>query len=166
MTMPFTKQKLDVQAGSFEDGGQMPNEHSAYFDNDSPELRWSMPPLGAESIAILCEDPDSVKEPAFVHWLVANISPDFESIPPMISREETPIELHGGIQGTNDHGTIGYWGPRPPVGTGTHHYHFHVLALDQEIELMPGFDRDEFQEAIRDHVIAQGAVVGTFAAPG
>lgn len=143
----------------------MPKELTAYHDSISPGLNWREIPPGTRSVAILCEDPDAIREPSFVHWLIANMPPQVEALPSAVPNEVAPEVLVGGIQGTNDKGTIGYFGPRPPAGTGTHHYHFHVLALDKVLELQPGFDRSQFQDAITDHVIGQGAVVGTFDGP-
>jgi Raf kinase inhibitor-like YbhB/YbcL family protein len=162
--MPTTKQKLQVWSNAFEDQQPIPREYSAYFDNHSPQISWSEPPKEAQSIAILCEDPDAPREKAFVHWMVANLPTDKANLNAKVPNEASPPMLMGGIQGVNDAGSVGYFGPRPPAGHGVHHYHFYVFALDTRLDLNPGFTHDEFVEAIRDRVIAQGSVVCTYEA--
>ena len=41
------------------------------------------------------------------------------------------------MQGRNDNGSWGYFGPRPPAGHGVHHYHFQVFAQDAPLMLDP-----------------------------
>ena len=57
-----------------------------------------------------------------------------------------------------DAGKAGYQGPCPP--SGTHHYRFHVYALDTVIE-KPA-DRAQFLREIRGHVLAHGLLVATY----
>jgi phosphatidylethanolamine-binding protein (PEBP) family uncharacterized protein len=45
-----------------------------------------------------------------------------------------------------------------------HHYHFQVFALDAELGLPRGSDRDQVVAAMKGHVIACGEVVGTYEA--
>ncbi|WP_426240336.1 hypothetical protein [Pararhizobium sp. DWP1-1-3] len=45
-------------------------------------------------------------------------------------------------QGANSRGSIGYTGPKPPVGDNAHLYHFQVFALDVDtLGLEPGAQR-------------------------
>jgi len=68
-------------------------------------------------------------------------------------------------QGTNSRGSTGYFGPRPPAGTGTHRYNFQIFALDTMLDVEPGADRDTLLQAMRGHVLGAGRLVGTYAAP-
>jgi Raf kinase inhibitor-like YbhB/YbcL family protein len=68
-------------------------------------------------------------------------------------------------QGTNTHGTIGYFGPRPP-GSDPHHYHFQLFALDAKLALKPGATRKDVLDAMQSHVLTQGELVGVFQKPG
>ena len=68
----------------------------------------------------------------------------------------------GAVQGVNSFGNLGYGGPMPPPGHGTHHYHFKVYALDKPVSLPPGVDKKTLLAEIRDHVLAQGELVGTY----
>ena len=66
-------------------------------------------------------------------------------------------------QGPNSMGSIGYTGPKPPVGDPAHHYHFQIFALDvPTLDLEPGAKRDAVLKAMEGHVLAEGEIVGTF----
>ena len=56
-----------------------------------------------------------------------------------------------------------YFGPRPP--SGVHHYTFQVFALDTKLNLKDGAKLAEVQGAMTEHVLASGAVQGTYAGP-
>lgn len=154
--------EMSVKSEGFVDGGRIPDPYAGAHDNRSPHLEWSSPTSGGVSTAILCEDPDAPRERPFVHWLVANLPPRRSSIPSAVPTTASPECLEGGIQGTNDVGKLGWFGPRPPIGHGVHHYHFQVLLLDQTLDLKAGFQREEFDRAIRGHVLARGEIVGTY----
>jgi phosphatidylethanolamine-binding protein (PEBP) family uncharacterized protein len=66
------------------------------------------------------------------------------------------------LQGKTSRGSVGYFGPRPPVGDPPHHYHFQVLALDAELDVPPGSERDAVLAAAKGHVLAAGELVGTY----
>ena len=68
----------------------------------------------------------------------------------------------GASQGPNDYGSMGYVGPRPPVGDPAHDYHVQVFALDAMLPLRFGASRAEILDAMDGHVLASGEVVGTY----
>jgi Raf kinase inhibitor-like YbhB/YbcL family protein len=68
----------------------------------------------------------------------------------------------GAKQGRNDFGTIGWSGPMPPKGHGTHHYHFKLYALNTPLNLPPGQKKKDLLNAMKNHVIAGGEVIGTY----
>jgi hypothetical protein len=43
-----------------------------------------------------------------------------------------------------------------------HRYDFHVFALDAPLGSRPGATRDQVDEAMSQHVLAEGMLVGTF----
>jgi Raf kinase inhibitor-like YbhB/YbcL family protein len=152
-----------LRAETFEDGGRIPDRHSAYHDDLSPALDWEEVPEEARSLALIVDDPDAPRETPFVHWVIYNIPSDGPGIPEDLPRDE---RMRGGIaQGRNDRDRIGYFGPRPPEGHGVHHYHFKLYALDTELDLEPGATKDELLEAMRGHVLAEAEMVGTYEKP-
>jgi len=68
----------------------------------------------------------------------------------------------GALQGRNGRGTIGYFGPRPPKGDPSHHYHFQVFAVDAMLDLDPRAPAAEVIAAAARHVVAGGELVGVY----
>ena len=62
----------------------------------------------------------------------------------------------------NSAGSVGWFGPKPPKGDPPHHYHFQVFALDRNLKLEPGANRQQLLEAMSGHVVGKGQVVGLF----
>ena len=52
--------------------------------------------------------------------------------------------------------------PLPPPGHGAHHYHFKLYALDTKLDLAPSATKAQFLDAMKDHVLAEGELVGTY----
>jgi Raf kinase inhibitor-like YbhB/YbcL family protein len=146
--------KIEVSSSAFQDGQPVPLAYTAYGDNKPPAISWQGAPQEAKSVLLRLEDPDAVRNPPFVHWLVANLPVEGK-----IGEGEIPP---GAVQGRNDHGDSGYFGPRPPAGSGTHHYEFHVYALDAVPDLKEGFGKDEAARAMDGHILAEGVLVGTY----
>ena len=149
---------ITVSSGAFTEGGPIPRQQSEYYDGVAPGL--SLTPVeGAATYVIIMEDPDAAAPNPFVHWLAWNIT---EPMTPEGLHEE--IKLPDGIvQGATSRGSVGYFGPRPPVGDAPHHYHVQVFALDRPLDILPGSDRDTLLAAMRGHVIGEGRLVGTYA---
>jgi Raf kinase inhibitor-like YbhB/YbcL family protein len=113
----------------------------------------------------MTEDPDA-KAPAptpFVHWTVFDLPANYVELHESIPSTPRLPHLDNAQQGKTSRGTVGYFGPRPPLGEPAHHYHFEVFALDARLDLPPGASVDEITAAMRGHVLAAGEVVGTFA---
>jgi len=141
--------------------GAIPRKQSEYADGISPEIAWSRVE-GAKSYALILEDPDAKSPKPFVHWIAWNIPGGVTSLPEGLEDRERVPEREGLLQGKNGRGSVGYFGPRPPVGDPPHHYHFQVFALDDELDVSAGADRDELIEAMQGHVLAAGQLVGTY----
>jgi len=110
-----------VSDGLGADGG-IDSRHTAYGNNLSLPLRWT-PVEGAGAYAIILEDPDAPRETPFVHWLIWNILGEATSLLKGLPNNARLVSPQGAIQAKNDNGSHGYFGPRPPPGTGLHHYH-------------------------------------------
>jgi hypothetical protein len=145
------------------DGG-IDLRHSAYGDNLSPPLRWT-PVEGARDYALILEDPDAPTARPFVHWLIWNIPADITTLPEGVAAEPHPPALSGALQGRNGAGSVGYHGPQPPAGSGVHHYHFQIFALDGPLDLGPGADIAALTRAMDGHVLADGELIGTYEQP-
>ena len=155
---------LELLSDAVDAGGAIDLRHSAYGDNLSPPLRWTPVP-GAGAYAILVEDPDAPRETPFVHWLIWNIPGEVDWLPEGLPNEARPVTPQDAVQGKNDNGSAGYFGPRPPAGTGVHHYHFQLFALDGPLTLHPDADIRALVDAMKGRVIASSELMGTYAAP-
>jgi Raf kinase inhibitor-like YbhB/YbcL family protein len=151
--------RLDVTTTSFVPDGPIPSRHDGRH-NVSPALAWSGVPDRTEEVVLLVEDPDAPLPQAFVHWSVYGIPPRVTALPEGIGSKSSLPE--GAHEGANSTGNTGFFGPKPPKGHGVHHYHFQVFAVDAPLHLAAGADRNAVVEAMRGHVLAQGAVVGTY----
>ena len=141
--------------------GAIFRRHSEYHDGASPRIAWSAV-KGAKSYAIIMEDPDARPITPFVHWLAWNIPADHRHLPEGLQEQERLTDPEGVLQGRTSRGTVGYLGPRPPVGDPPHHYHFQVFALDTMLDVPFGAERDELLARMQGHVLASGEAVGTY----
>ena len=66
----------------------------------------------------------------------------------------------GAVQGLNDFHKNNYGGPSPP--SGTHRYFFKLYALDIILELTANSNRKALDRAVRGHVVAEAACMGTY----
>jgi Raf kinase inhibitor-like YbhB/YbcL family protein len=127
----------------------------------SPPLAWSGVPAGTKSLALIVDDPDAPDPDApqrvWVHWVLHGIPPTASGLAEGAAQAGLPP---GTGVGVNDWERADYGGPCPPIGR---HRYFHKLyALD----VVPSFDKPptkaELEAAMRDHVLAQAEVVGTY----
>jgi len=143
MTMELTSE--------FSDGGPIPLVYTCDGQEVSPPLTIEGIPECTESLVLIVDDPDAPSG-TFDHWVAFDIDPTDE-IP------EGVEEL--GVAGRNSTGGLGYVGPCPP--SGTHRYFFRVYALDTRLGLPEGASKAEVLEAVRDHVLAEATLMGTYA---
>jgi len=150
---------LVVRPSDFEDEGTIPRKYTGVGDDVSPPMTVESVPAGAETLAIVLDDPDASD---YLHWLIWNVPADTDAIPAGIPQTETVDSLDGARQGTNNFGEVGYRGPLPPEGDGPHTYQFSAYAVDTSLELAAGANRGELESALDGHVIDRYRFVGTF----
>ncbi|HYD44437.1 MAG TPA: YbhB/YbcL family Raf kinase inhibitor-like protein [Phenylobacterium sp.] len=161
---PREDRGLALRSAGQEEGGRLADVHSAYHDNISPPLEWD-PVAEAQSYALIVEDPDAPRDKPFVHWMIWNIPGDARGLPQGIAPHPALTEPVGAIQGRNDAGRHGWFGPRPPVGHGVHRYYFQLFALDQPLEMSPETPLVELLNALKGHTIVKGEMMATYEAP-
>lgn len=159
---------IQLESSTFTDGASIPERNSAYGDNVSPDLSWSGVPDAARSLALVVRDPDAPMPEPFIHWVVYGIPAGADGLPEGLPTDPTigsPDDIAGTIQGPTGVGRPGYFGPRPPAGSGAHRYIFTLYALDSgpdELDLREGLDEEGLMDAIDGHVLAEGQLVGRF----
>jgi Raf kinase inhibitor-like YbhB/YbcL family protein len=152
---------LVVTSAAFTNGGTMPAV-AAFTgcggSNTSPDFSWSGAPATTKSFVITMFDPDAPTGVGFWHWLLYNIPPGITSI-----ASGAGTSPPSGTSGLNDYGAVGYGGPCPPAGDGTHHYNVTVSALDIVLTGMPANTTGAYLTFnMRGHIVAQGAYVGLY----
>jgi Raf kinase inhibitor-like YbhB/YbcL family protein len=152
-----THPSMVVESASFSNGNNVPRRFTCGGAGLSPEIHWSSPPSGAKSLAIVMDDSDTPF--GFVHWLVYDIPVETHAIAEGTSSQATlPL---GAVEGMNSAGTLGYTGPCPP-GTKSHHYVFRLYALDVPLDLPPGKTKEQLAAAVKEHVLAEGQIIGLY----
>ncbi len=151
-----------IQSPEFGNNEAIPKRFSGDGDDVSPLLTWSGVPEAAKELALICDDPDAPSPEPWVHWVIYRISAGTVGLPESIAKTETLTEPAGALQGENSWGRIGYGGPAPPPGSGVHHYHFKLYALDTMLNVGPGLNKGQLLAAMQEHIIAQGELVGTY----
>ena len=140
---------------AFEPRTDIPEHYTCDGADVSPPLAWSGAPDGTVSLVLMVHDPDAR---AFTHWLAYEIpGGPTGSLP-----EAVPANARTPKQGRNDFGKIGYGGPCPPAGTGTHHYVFGLWAIDRSLGLAEGLRPPAIEAAMAGHILAATELVGLY----
>ena len=144
----------------------IPVDHTADGKNESPALAWSGAPANTKQFALVYDDPDVVfGGQTFVHWVVYKIPGTAKGLPANLPIDQVtltgPADIAGSIQGLSGFKRALYRGPAPPPGK-PHHYTWTVYALDAELPLTEGLTRNQLMEAIKGHIIGQGALVAIY----
>jgi Raf kinase inhibitor-like YbhB/YbcL family protein len=150
---------MQLTSPAFKEGEPIPKQHGYKDKNISPPLKWSDVPNGTKNFALICDDPDAPRRDPWVHWVLFNLPADTRELP---AAPAGKVDLPGAKQGTNDFKTPGYGGPSPP--SGTHRYYFKLYALDTVLDLKEDATKDQLLQAMKDHVRAQGQLMGKFSA--
>ena len=149
---------IELTSTAFQKGETIPKQYTGDGVDHSPPLRWSEPPSGPKSIALICDDPDAPRG-TWVHWVLFNLPPQTRELEVGVPVTETlPSEAK---QGKNDFGNIGYGGPAPPKGK-PHRYFFKLYALDVNLDLPSGATKAQLEAAMKGHVLAEGQFMGTY----
>ncbi len=154
---------LELTSPEFKLGKPMPITFSAYGKNISPPLAWSAGPPTTKSYVLIVQDPDAGGPAPRLHWLAYDIPAAVRSLSHAIKNSPAPTSPLGMLQGWNDHDSVGYTGPHPPVGDPPHHYDFQIYALDRVLRVRPGARLDAVIRALQGHVLARGELTTTYA---
>jgi Raf kinase inhibitor-like YbhB/YbcL family protein len=162
---------MQLMSSDFSDGDSLPPEFTGVGKDVSPSMQWSGWPSATETFALTCQDPDAPRpdrprpEGPWVHWVIYNIPGTVHRLPAGIPRAAVVDDPSGALQGKNDFSdeSVGYRGPLPPRGSGTHRYVFKLYAVDCTLELAPASaDKAALLTALAGHVLAEAALMGRF----
>ena len=136
---------MELTSSDFQEGSEIPKKFGYKHENEQPNIEFSSVPSEAKTLAIIMDDPDAMKAvgKVWVHWLTYHGVNDTAK-----------------IEGKTDFGEIGYGGPAPP--DGRHTYIFKGYALDALLDLKEGYSKQELEDAMKSHILAEAKLTGTF----
>jgi len=137
---------MELTSSDFQEGNEIPKKFGYKHENEQPNVEFSSVPSEAKTLAIIMDDPDAMKAvgKVWVHWLTYH-----------------DVNNTTKIEGKTDFGEIGYGGPAPP--DGRHTYIFKGYALDTVLDLNEGYSKQELEDAMKGHILAEAKLTGTFA---
>ena len=128
--------------------------------NVSAGFSWSDPPVNTKSFAFSIIDPHPVAK-NWVHWFLINIPFRERKIVEGASR--TNSLPAGSKEFMNSYNQVGYGGPAPPKGSGSHPYVATIYAFNVEsLDLGMDTTLSQFERAIEGKVIAEATMTGYF----
>ena len=136
---------FSITCSDFDEGAEIPKKFGYKFENEEPNISFNRPPSSTTTLALIMDDPDAMGAvgKVWLHWL------QYHNL-----TESSPVE------GKTDFGEIGYGGPAPP--DKSHTYIFKAYALDAELDLKEGFSKTELEDAMKNHILAEAKLTGTF----
>jgi hypothetical protein len=152
---------LTITSTAFAPNGAIPPVYTCEGSDLSPPLAWTGAPAGTKSLVLIVDDPDAPDPAAprmtWVHWVLYNIPASAAGLAEAIKPAALPA---GTREGVNDWGRTGYGGPCPPIGR--HRYYHKLHALDLVLPDLGHPDKAALEAAMRGHVLAQAALIGTY----
>ena len=147
---------------SFNSGGDIPASYTCKGEGVSPEISWEGAPDNSRSFVLIATDWDGpsprFRLGSFTHWILYNIPRAVHQIKSAVKSAELKQEKID--VGNNSSHDAAYKPPCPPLGK--HRYLFRLYALDVSHIHPSSGDRDAVMEAMREHVLAIGEIVGSF----
>ena len=149
--LPAATDAIKLSSPTIQEGGAISPLYTCDGSDTSPPLRWSRPPAGTKSLALLMLDLDASN---FVHWEMFDIVPSIQEL-------GEGVVPQGAKQGKNSFGHEYYNGPCPPEGK-PHRYQFALYALKAASGLENGASAADVRDAIDRLKLARGMLSGTF----
>jgi para-nitrobenzyl esterase len=151
--------KLSVTTPAFNNGGDIPFENTQYKGNVFPGLSWTAGPAGTKSYVIIMQDTDGQMRNSnglpILHWTMGNIPSTMTKLDAGMTTAPEGTTFGPNARGANQP----YMGPRTPAGP-KHRYHIQVFALDTVLPADAFATYAAMTDAMKDHVLASGEVVG------
>ena len=141
--------EFTITCSDFEEGEEIPKRCGYKHGNQEPDWTITETPDDAMCLALIMDDPDAMGAvgKVWVHHLCYNNGCQL-----------FPQDIK---YGKNDFGNLGYDGPAPP--DKRHTYIFKAYALDSLLHLKRGYSKQELEDAMKGHIIAEAKLTGTFA---
>jgi Raf kinase inhibitor-like YbhB/YbcL family protein len=150
---------LALSSTAFAEGTLIPKKYTCDGPQTSPPLSITGAPTSTKSFVLIIDDPDVPKavkpDGYFLHLVLFNI--------PGTTRDITEGSMVG-TYGANGAGKNAYAGPCPPpqYEPSTHHYVFHLYALDTVLVLKEGASKEQVETAMQGHVLGQTTLTSLY----
>lgn len=127
-------------------------------DGVSPALSWNNPPEGTKSFALTMVDLVGAKGLGVNHLVAYNIPFQRTSF-----AQGELTQGKGFTGGKNSPGTLRYYGPCPPAGSGLHHYNFTLIATDLPPNALErGLTREALLSRLKGHTLGAVGLIGRY----
>ena len=142
--------EFSISSEDFKEGEEIPKNCGYKQRNRQPEIYIRNYPADTKCLALIMDDPDAMGAvgKVWVHWLYYTQQTESSGLFDFL------------ISGRTDFGEIGYGGPAPP--DKRHTYVFKAYALDTTIDLNEGYSKQELEDAMKGHIIAEAKLTGTY----
>ena len=142
--------EFSITSSDFEEGGEIPKECGYKHGNVAPGIEFNHTPEGTKCEALIMDDPDAMGAvgKVWVHWLYYEFFTADDNIENL-------------IHGKTDFDEAAYGGPAPP--DKRHTYVFKGYALNAKLDLKEGYSKQELEDAMKGHIIAEAKLTGTYA---
>lgn len=141
-----------IRSSAFEHDQPIPVQYTCDGDNVSPPLQIGDVPKGAKSLVIIFDDPDA-DAGVWTHWVVAGLDPKTTELPEGHLPKDVTL-------GKTSFGDATYGGPCPTLGV--HHYVFRLYALDTDITIPEGSQRETLEEIMAGNILDKAELMGTY----
>jgi Raf kinase inhibitor-like YbhB/YbcL family protein len=149
---------LTLSSASFGNGAEIPRQFTCQGADVAPALAWSGIPAGAQSLALIVDDPDAPDPKApkmtWVHWVIYDLPASAAGLP------EGGKLPNGTREGVNDWKRTGYGGPCPPIGR--HRYFFKLYALKSLLGDLKSPTKAALEQAMQGQIIEKAELMGTY----
>lgn len=154
-----------LSSSAFLPNSEIPQVYTCEGPDVSPPLKWTGPPEGTKSFALIMDDPDAPDPKApkrtWVHWVVYNIPQTATGLVQSAQGKNLPP---GTLFGNNDWNRARYGGPCPHIGR--HRYFYKLYALDTVLPDLGLPTKAALENAMKGHIILQATLIGTYQKKG
>lgn len=150
---------LTLTTPAFESEEWIPNRHSGFGEDFSPELHIDGIDANAVSMVITLDDLEHPIQPGYNHWVAWNIPP-VSVLPEHLPKGavvEQPLHIEQGLA----YGRHCYRGPKSPFNWN-HRYCFTVYVLDTKLNISTSSDKVMVLKAMEGHILQTGVLYGKY----
>ena len=148
--LPRAPAALRLSTPAFIDGSRLPPRYTCDGAGEEPPMQAGTMPASTRELVLIVSDPDAPGG-AFVHVTRFGLRP----------RGDGSVD-HGGEEGRNSAGDVGWTPPCPPKGDGPHRYVWTVYAVRQPTGLDRGAEPEEVADTVSDGVLAKGTITARY----